>query len=269
VPRVGEEERALLADGLQLVARGQHEPAVDLRDDVVGEAERAGERDVDAARAERLLAVHALGLARQQARAADAVAADVHQRASVEVGEQADVLRVVEEEAERGPDEPQPADRALGDELRQPPRLRREPPHECLHQQPARVLGGVEGVLGVDGGSRERLLAEHVLAGLERADRPLDVHRVREGDVQRLDLRVFEQLFVGSVGALDPPFLRVVVGTFLSAARDRHELDLRRLLRSGDHFPIDVRRRDDAPPNRIRHAPVLSLVEPELRTIAQ
>src|SRR5207247_4266626 len=76
VPGVVEEERALLADRLQLVALRQDEPAVELPEDVAGEAERRGELHVDAARAERLLAVDALGLAGQQPRAADAVAPD-------------------------------------------------------------------------------------------------------------------------------------------------------------------------------------------------
>src|SRR5207302_885169 len=118
-----------------------------------------------------------------------AVAAELDHRAP-------DVLRVVEEGAEGGPDEPQPADRALGDELGQPLRLRRVPPHERLHQQAACVFGGVEGVLGIGGGSRERLLAQHVLARLERADRPRHVERVRQRDVDGLNARVLEERLV-------------------------------------------------------------------------
>src|SRR5437588_1335765 len=262
VPRVVEEERALLADRLELVARRQDEPAVDLAEDVVGEAEGPGERDVDTARAERLLAVHALGLARQQTRAADAVAPDVHERAALEVGQQADILRVVEEEAEGGPDEPQPADRALGDELGQPLRLRRVTPHERLHQQPACVLGGVEGVLGIGGGSRERLLAQHVLAGLERADRPRHVERVRQRDVDRLDVLILEEPLVAPVRALDPPLARVRVGAGLVAARDRDEVDLRRGLRRRDDHAVDVRRREDSPADGIGHREATASLRP-------
>src|SRR5437588_9424 len=43
VPGVVEEERALLADRLQLVALRQDEPAVELPEGVAGEAERRGE----------------------------------------------------------------------------------------------------------------------------------------------------------------------------------------------------------------------------------
>ena len=66
----------------------------------------------------------------------------------------------------------------------------------------------------------ERLLAEHVLARLERADRPLDVERVRQPDVDGLDLRIREQRLVAAVGAVDPALARVRVGTVLVAARD-------------------------------------------------
>src|SRR5439155_16955387 len=121
-------------------------------DHVAREPERRREDHVDARRAEFLLAVDPLWLARQQARAADAIAPDVHQRAALEVGQQPDVLRIAEEEAEGGAHEPQASDRALGYELRQPLRLRVVAIHERLHQQPARTAGGGEGLLSLRGG---------------------------------------------------------------------------------------------------------------------
>ena len=70
-------------------------PQSSVREHVAGEAQRGHERDVDAVAADHLLGVHALGLgAGQRAAAAHAVAADVHQPAAVEVGAQADVVRV-------------------------------------------------------------------------------------------------------------------------------------------------------------------------------
>src|SRR3954451_25487553 len=47
LPGVVEEQRALVTHGLELVAGGDDEAAVELADDVVGEAQDARERDVD------------------------------------------------------------------------------------------------------------------------------------------------------------------------------------------------------------------------------
>ena len=46
---------------------------------------------------------------------------------------------------------------------------------------------------------RQRLLAQHVLARLERLDRPRHVHRVRQRDVDRVDVGVGQQRLVGAV----------------------------------------------------------------------
>ena len=68
MPRVGEEQRAVLADRLEVVAAADGEAAVELAEHVVREAQRAREGDVDAVAADHLLAVHALRLgARHQA----------------------------------------------------------------------------------------------------------------------------------------------------------------------------------------------------------
>jgi hypothetical protein len=85
-----------------------------------------------------------------------------------------------------------------------------------------------------------------VLARLERADRPRDVERVRERDVDGLDVSVLEQCVVAPVGALDLPLARVRLRAGGLAARDRDELDLRGLARRRDDGPVDARRREDA-----------------------
>ena len=94
------------------------------------------------------------------------------------------------------------------------------------------ALGGVEGPLDVADVTAERLLAEDVLAGLERLDRPLAVHRVRQRDVDRLDLRVGEQLLVRAVGPRDLPLLRELLGPREVAAADRDDVDVVRLVRA-------------------------------------
>ena len=63
----------------------------------------------------------------------------------------------------------------------------------------------------------ERLLAQDVLAGAQRPFGPLEVQRVGQRDVDGLDHRVGQQLFVAAVGALDA----VSVGVLLGPARSR------------------------------------------------
>ena len=135
-------------------------------------------------------------LAREEARAADAVAADVHQSSPFKTRVEPDVLGTFDREAEHRADHLQPPDRPLANELGHPPRLGVMAVHEGLHEDPTGALGSVEGPFRFAGPPGERLLAEDVLPGLERFERPLDVKRVRKRDVDGLDRRIREQLFV-------------------------------------------------------------------------
>ena len=90
-------------------------------------------------------------------------------------------------------------------------------------------LGGGEGPLDVPDVAAERLLAEHVLARFERPDRPVRVHRVRQRDVDRLDLGVGEKLVVAPVGARDLPRLCELLRPPEVAAADGDDLDVVRL----------------------------------------
>ena len=247
MPGVVEEERALVAHDLELVTFGEDEAAVELADHVPREAHRPGEEDVDAARADELLAVDRLRLAGEQARPADAVTADVHERAAVQVGGEADVLDVAEAEAEGRADELERADRAALHELLRLGRLRVVPVHEGLHEKPIRPLGRREGALDLLGVPVEGLLAENMLPGFEREDRPLDVQRVRERDVDGVDVGVGEQPFVASVGALDPVLARVGIGPGLVTTGDRDDVHPVGLARAREDEPVDVRSRDDSP----------------------
>ena len=135
-----------------------------------------------------LLRRDAHGLAGEHARGADAVAAHVHQPAAGGLCQQARVARVREQEAEGRAHHAQLADRAVGDQLLEPPRLRVVSPHQRLRKHEAGGLGGCEGLLHVARRARVRLLAEHVLAGGDRPHRPLVVHLVGQGDVDDVDL---------------------------------------------------------------------------------
>ena len=80
-------------------ARAMPKPASKCASTSSGEAHRRGEADVDAVAAEHLLGADALGLAGEQPRSADAVAADVHQRAAVERRAQPHVRRIVDDDS--------------------------------------------------------------------------------------------------------------------------------------------------------------------------
>src|SRR5439155_25261980 len=137
-----------------------------------GEAHRAVEDPVGAARADELLPVHQLGLTGEQTGSAYAVAADIHQTAAFYLRPQADVLRVVQRIAEAGADEPHVPDRAIVHELTEPFGLRVVAVHERLHQDSPIPLSSVECRLDVAEVPAHRLLAEHVLSRLDGADRP-------------------------------------------------------------------------------------------------
>src|SRR5437868_3309059 len=151
-PRRGHSQRPVRADDLQALPRGEVVRAVDLREHVAGEDERPDEPEIDAGRADDLPRGRLDGLARQEARAADAVAPDVHERAAGE--RRIDPSRIVDEREREGrPDETDVADRAAADELAerrllQPgddggvdPRCRQQAPADPLYPHESSVIG--------------------------------------------------------------------------------------------------------------------------------
>ena len=177
-----------------------------------------------------------LRLARETA-TAYAVAADVHQRPALDVGPQADVVRVVERVAECRAHEPSspiaPRRRAS-----EPPRLRVVAVHERLREQPPRALRRVERRLDLAGSPRNGF-SQSTASLLSPRGSTIDVHRVRQRDVHRLDRRIGEQLLVGAVGLGISHFSRT---PWPGAGRgsQRRQLHLRRRMRARDHEPIDV-----------------------------
>jgi len=86
-----EEQRALVADDLELVPSVEREPGVEMRKHVVGEPHRRREHDVDAVATGHLLGADPVGLPGDQPRSVHAVGPDVHQRAAVQRLRQPDV----------------------------------------------------------------------------------------------------------------------------------------------------------------------------------
>src|SRR4249919_107724 len=178
-PRGLDEERALVADRLEPLEARRDERAVDLRDHITRKPQGSVEPAVDSRLGEDLLALHANGLAGEEARPTYAVAPDIHERTAFELWTPPGVRRIIEPKRERRADRAQLANCATVDKIGDPVGLGVVAPHERLHHdQPA---GGrqVEGLLHLGRTARVRLIAEDVLAGLERAQRPLVVKRVR------------------------------------------------------------------------------------------
>jgi hypothetical protein len=153
---------------------------VELGRNLIRKFKGAGEPDVDPRRRQPLPAVDPLRLASQQAADADAIAAEIEQRTAFQLRAPTHVFRIVERESECRADLPELPDRTRADQRFELLRLRMVPVHESLHQQTPFAIGRVESVLDRLGVAPERLLAEDVLAGLERPDRPGQVQSVGE-----------------------------------------------------------------------------------------
>ena len=99
-------------------------------------------------------------------------------------------------ERERGVDLQHVTDRPGGDQLEHPDGLRMEPVHVRLEQDPARGPGRLghghrRGVV-----RRQRLLAQHVLAGLQRGDGQPWVTGVHRRDIDGVDRAVGQHVGV-------------------------------------------------------------------------
>ena len=187
------------AEHVDLGAVGLREAAQEQRRHSAAEVEHPLELLVDALRAQLLLpAYRDRRVPRQPARHVDAVGADVVERAAAELGPAADVLRILDREREDRPDAAQVPDRPGGEALAHDAPLRMEAVHERLHPDHV-ALGAVgDGVLRLGARTGCGLLAEHVLARVGAALRPLGVEMVRQADVDGVDLGIGEQLVVAA-----------------------------------------------------------------------
>src|SRR5260221_6067801 len=192
-----EDVRALVGDHLH--AAGEYRLAG-------REVERGGAQPVDAHvriafdqthYAHRLLAKHKTG-------ELDRVAADVHQRAAAPLRHVANVFGVAVEKAEGGHDGAHVADFPGAHDLARAQPLGMSPNHEGFSDLHAGPVTGVDERAAFGDRQRERLFAEHMLAGFSRANRPGHMHVIRQRIVNGFDLRVGEQLLIRSVRFGDP-----------------------------------------------------------------
>ena len=157
-------------------------------------------------------------LAQDPPRNADRVATDVEQRAAAKWCLQPDVVGVFDRESEARLH----VDR-IAQLLDKGSHRGMKPVHEGLHQVLARGLRGGRHLLRLGRVHRERLFAQHVLARLERAQRPLLVQVVGQRVVDDIDLRVGEQRLIRLDHAGVGVGRKHLARTFPAATRHSHE----------------------------------------------
>ncbi len=79
------------------------------------------------------------------------------------------------------------------------------------------TLGGVQ---------RERLIRNDMLTCLERSHRNRKMKMVRRGVVNDRDVRIGDEVFVVSIGAIDLVFVRFSFGRLLRRTRNRDHIDI-------------------------------------------
>ena len=141
--------------------------------------------------------------------------------------------------------------RAGGDELADPREERVEGVVERLQHRDAGRLGSSGDLPGLGRVGRERLLRQHVLARLDGPEVPRAVQRVGQRVVDRLDLRVGQQVLVGLVDPLDAVLLRERGGPLRVAGGHGHEAVPRGRGRLHDAELRDAGRAQDADAQRL------------------
>ena len=129
------------------------------------------------------------------------------------------------------------------------------PPHQALDQDDARGLGGREGRLDLVRIARVRLLAEHVLAGCDRAQRPFVVQLVGQRDVHGIDAGVGEQRVLAAVCPCHSQLERLGLGARELATGDRHHAHARAGVRAGREVGVDAGGREQSDRSVIRALP--------------
>ena len=190
----------------------------------------------------------AIDCAGDQARHRNRIAADVENAAAGHIIGKQPVFRIdlAHVEAEGGADDTQIADHAALDKLDQLRRLWVDAIHEGFAGKNARLPGFVIDGFCIEGGKRDRLFDEHMLAGTDGLDRPFGMAGVRRGDIDSVDVLVGEQ---GLIAIDDACAGELVAETRLVrvAAGNRHQLAAARMGDAIGKSLCDPAGADDAP----------------------
>src|SRR5699024_5666986 len=113
------------------------------------------------------------------------------------------------------------ADLTGGEQLAQGDHVRQEPGPHRLHREQPTLGGSIEQLPGLRGVTGEGLLHQHRLARLQGEQRVLQVLRVRGSDVDRLDLRIGDELRIARMRRRDVVLRRERLGAPAAAGADR------------------------------------------------
>ncbi len=126
---------------------------------------------------------------------------------------------------------------------------------ERLHHHEPGAVGDRGHLFGLGGVVGEGLLAEHVLARLERGDRPLRVQTVGQRVVDGVDVGIGEQVGVGVEDARDAVLGGVGVGAAAVTRGDRDHLGILRVAGGlDDRGGRDARGAEDSDADRAHGA---------------
>ena len=193
---------------------------------------------------------HQLGfVAGDQLRVAHGITADIPQRAAAECAIHADVRGGLEGESKAGHHGADRADGAVIDQPEHSCRQRLVTIHEPFFDDDAGRRGGGGNAIDVGRIERERLLAQHMLAGGDRRQRPRHVIGVGKGNVDRVDAGVIKQRVVPLDGPRDRPLGGVLRRPHRVAAGHRDQFAAPRQPHRGNDAAVDARGAKDSPPH--------------------
>ena len=188
------------------------------------------------------------GLAPHRADEVDGVTPDVHERPAAEVSVEPDVAGLHNEvgDAEVEVHPLHIAEHPGREHLDQTTREAVQPVVEADERSTVRSIRRIRDLCRRRSIRRERLLAQHVLARLERAHRPLRLHGRRQRDVDEIDIGVSEHGgVVARVGHTEA--IRGIAGPFGVARADRDHAHSVEIARRLDDRPLgDPRGPEDA-----------------------
>ena len=149
--------------------------------------------------------------------------------------------------------------------------------HQVGHEQPVALLRRGDHLVGLRDGHRQRLLADHVLAGPEGLHRLGVVQERRRGDVDEIDVVASQHLPTSSMSGMPNRCGRGIGGLPVRPghARQRHARDLGELLEgiepetsAADHSQADstvVHRRSFRQGRGVSHSLVITPIFPGFR----
>ncbi len=171
---------------------------------------------------------------REQSRHRHRIAAHVENPAAGQLVRQQTALGIERNrESKRGLNQARFTDGLRAYELCESDRLRVAAVHERFHEKNAVAAHGIEDRGRVILIERHRLFTEDILAGLGRADRPLDVVRMRHGNINALDIAIGKQRFIRFVATHRAHFRAESFRRRARAATNREQLARSRGLQPG------------------------------------